>query len=167
MSLRSRRARAIRPLSALESCLMAQVEMKDYTSSLFASPSGQTVRPFLVTDGSNVISRSGYAKIVQNSVVEKKLQRHPEEHIGSSDAMLLGSATENVLKLIMMCRRTFGEMCGVWAEEMEFLVFMLFLKNRDRNGSKDSDVEKIQNETWFSVRGVDGFNFKGEIAGFI
>ncbi|PWA53414.1 hypothetical protein CTI12_AA445280 [Artemisia annua] len=89
MSLRSRRARAIRPLSALESCLMAQVEMKDYTSSLFASPSGQTVRPFLVTDGSNVISRSGYAKTVQSSVVEKKLQRHPEEHIGSSDAMLL------------------------------------------------------------------------------
>ncbi|GKA10099.1 polar localization during asymmetric division and redistribution like protein [Tanacetum coccineum] len=89
MPLRSRRARAIRPLSALESCLMAQVEVKDYTSSLFASPSAQTVRLFFVTNGHNVISRSGDAKIIQNSVVEKKLQRHSEENIGSSDAMLL------------------------------------------------------------------------------
>ncbi|KAI3783034.1 hypothetical protein L2E82_13096 [Cichorium intybus] len=49
--------RPIKPLTSLESCLMAQVETKEYISSPFASPSSQTTRPFLVTDGSKVINR--------------------------------------------------------------------------------------------------------------
>lgn len=56
MLLKNRRP--IKPLTSLESCLMAQVETKEYISSPFASPSSQTMRPFLVTDGSKVINRS-------------------------------------------------------------------------------------------------------------
>ena len=36
-----------------------------------------------------------------------------------------------------------------------------------KQGFDDSHVEKIENETWFSAWGADGFNFNGEIAGFI
>ncbi|KAI3861811.1 hypothetical protein MKX03_027416 [Papaver bracteatum] len=64
-SLRSRRARGFsaKPLSSLESCLVAQlykehVEMEEYVFSTFPSPSRQTVRPLVVTDGTRVISRA-------------------------------------------------------------------------------------------------------------
>ncbi|KAI3970801.1 hypothetical protein MKX01_024448 [Papaver californicum] len=64
-SLRSRRARGFsaKPLSSLESCLAAQlykehVEMEEYVFSTFPSPSRQTVRPLVVTDGARVISRA-------------------------------------------------------------------------------------------------------------
>ncbi|KAI3777514.1 hypothetical protein L1987_47314 [Smallanthus sonchifolius] len=83
MGFRSRRRirRAVRPLSSLERCLMAHVEMEEYTSSPLASPSIQTVRSFLVTDGTNVINRAGS--------VEKKLQSYAEEKNRSVDATLL------------------------------------------------------------------------------
>ncbi|MCL7044382.1 hypothetical protein MKW94_018882 [Papaver nudicaule] len=64
-SLRSRRARGFsgKPLSSLESCLVAQlykehVEMEEYVFSAFPSPSRQTVRPLVVRDGTRVISRA-------------------------------------------------------------------------------------------------------------
>ncbi|KAI3761283.1 hypothetical protein L1987_51695 [Smallanthus sonchifolius] len=94
MSFRSRRTirRAVRPLSSLERCLMVHVEMEEYTSSPLASPSIQTVRPFLVTNGSNVINRASVdSYIVQNHTVEKKLQlqSYSEEKNSSVDATLL------------------------------------------------------------------------------
>ncbi|KAK9054446.1 hypothetical protein SSX86_025524 [Deinandra increscens subsp. villosa] len=92
MSFRSRRRirRPVRPLSSLERCLMAHVEMKEYPSSSFASPSVQTVRPFLVTDGSNVINKATLdSYIVQHHAVEKKLQSYSEEKTSSVDATLL------------------------------------------------------------------------------
>ncbi|XP_076903921.1 uncharacterized protein LOC143559137 [Bidens hawaiensis] len=86
MSFRSRRTirRGIRPLSSLESCVMAHVEMKEYMPSPVASPSSKTVRPFLVTDGNNVINRSSVESfVVKHHPVEKKLQN------SSVDATLL------------------------------------------------------------------------------
>ncbi|KAF5792647.1 putative protein polar localization during asymmetric division and redistribution [Helianthus annuus] len=92
MSFRSRKVnrRTVRPLSSLESCVMAHVEMKEYPSSSFASPSMMTVRPFFVTDGSNVINRvSVDANVVQNGYVVKKQQSCSEEKNRSLDATLL------------------------------------------------------------------------------
>ncbi|XP_076947622.1 uncharacterized protein LOC143619618 [Bidens hawaiensis] len=86
MSFRSRRTirRGIKPLSSLESCVMAHVEMKEYMPSPVASPSTQTVRQFLVTDGNNVISRSSVESFTgQRPPVDKKLQN------SSVDATLL------------------------------------------------------------------------------
>ncbi|KAL2479164.1 hypothetical protein Fot_48178 [Forsythia ovata] len=66
-SLRSRRTNRqfIKPLTSLESCLMAQLykehlEIEEYTFSSLDSPHTPTVRPFVVTDGSRIISRPGY-----------------------------------------------------------------------------------------------------------
>lgn len=61
MPLKNRRA--IKPLTSLQSCVMAQLhndhfERREYNSSPFPSPSSKTMRPFLVTDGSKVINRS-------------------------------------------------------------------------------------------------------------
>ncbi|KAI7737540.1 hypothetical protein M8C21_008843 [Ambrosia artemisiifolia] len=72
MSFRSRRIvrRGIRPLSSLENCVMAHVEM-EYPSSSLASSSMQTVRPFLVTDGTNVINRASVEE--KNSSVDATL----------------------------------------------------------------------------------------------
>ncbi|KAI3726844.1 hypothetical protein L1987_66650 [Smallanthus sonchifolius] len=82
--------RAIKPLSSLESCVMAHVEMKEHMSGSFASPSMQTVRRFFVTYGSNVINRaSGDSYIVQNGSVVKKQQSLLEEKCSSVDATLL------------------------------------------------------------------------------
>ncbi|KAF9597252.1 hypothetical protein IFM89_016393 [Coptis chinensis] len=60
---KSRRGYSVKPLSSLDSCLIAQlynehVEMEEYVFSSFPSPSMSSVRPLLVTDGSRVISRA-------------------------------------------------------------------------------------------------------------
>lgn len=92
MSFRSRRInrRANRPLSSLESCVMAHVERKEYVSSSYASPSTNTVRLFVVTDGSNVINRAnGDFYDVQNMSVVKKQELYAEEKSRSLDATLL------------------------------------------------------------------------------
>ncbi|KAA8542548.1 hypothetical protein F0562_023700 [Nyssa sinensis] len=64
-SFRNRRfnMQSIRPLSSLESCLIAQLykehaEMEEYVLSSVPSPSTPTVRPFFVTDGRRIISRA-------------------------------------------------------------------------------------------------------------
>nr|XP_043615230.1 uncharacterized protein LOC122587194 [Erigeron canadensis]XP_043615231.1 uncharacterized protein LOC122587194 [Erigeron canadensis] len=89
MFLRSRRkiGVAFRPLSSLESCLRAQL----HTEHVEMNPSMQTVRPFFVTDGSNVISRaSGDSFVVQSNVVEKNIKTYSEENkTGLTDATLL------------------------------------------------------------------------------
>ncbi|KAK9066586.1 hypothetical protein SSX86_013909 [Deinandra increscens subsp. villosa] len=51
MSFRS--GKVVRPLSSLESCVMAHVEKKEYM---------QTVRPFLVIDGKNVINSPSFSE---------------------------------------------------------------------------------------------------------
>lgn len=55
--------RVVKPLSSLDSCLMAQLckeqaEMEEYTFSSVYPPCTPTVRPFLVTDGTRIISRA-------------------------------------------------------------------------------------------------------------
>lgn len=64
-SVRCRKSsgRVVKPLSSLESCLMAQLykeqgEMEEYTFSSICPPCTPTVRPFLVTDGTRIISRA-------------------------------------------------------------------------------------------------------------
>lgn len=64
-NLRSRRkiGHLIKPLNSLESCLMAQLykehgEVEDYIFSSSSSPWTPTARPFVVTDGSKIISRA-------------------------------------------------------------------------------------------------------------
>ncbi|XP_071731546.1 uncharacterized protein [Rutidosis leptorrhynchoides] len=87
VSIRRRRkfGVAVRPLSSLESCVMAQLQ----TEHVEMKRSKQTVRPFVVTDGSNVINRSSDDSfVVPNNVVEKKLQTRSEEKVGLSDATL-------------------------------------------------------------------------------
>lgn len=83
-NLRSRRinGRSIRPLSSLESCLMAQlykenVEMEEFMLSSFPSPNSmQTVRPFLVTDGSKIINRaSSDSFVLQTRTGDSKLHK--------------------------------------------------------------------------------------------
>ncbi|KAK1433680.1 hypothetical protein QVD17_10595 [Tagetes erecta] len=96
MCFRSRRMnrRANRPLSSLESCVMAHVERKEYVSSSYVSPSTQTVRRFVVTDGSNVINRaSGDSYAVQNVSVVKKQEFYAEEKsrsLGATTLVCLG-----------------------------------------------------------------------------
>ncbi|OMO53149.1 hypothetical protein CCACVL1_28851 [Corchorus capsularis] len=53
----------LKPLSSLDSCLMAQlytqhVKMEEYVLSSLPSPSTPTLRPLLITDGSRIISRA-------------------------------------------------------------------------------------------------------------
>ncbi|XP_022850517.1 uncharacterized protein LOC111372404 [Olea europaea var. sylvestris] len=55
----------IKPLTSLESCLMAQLykghsEIEEYTFSSIHSPHTPTVRPFVVTEGNRIISRQVY-----------------------------------------------------------------------------------------------------------
>ncbi|CAH1422418.1 unnamed protein product [Lactuca virosa] len=70
MLLRNRRA--IKPLTSLESCVMAQLHTP------FASPSSKTTRPFLVTDGNKVINRSSGGTFIGSSEIKQN----------DSDAML-------------------------------------------------------------------------------
>ncbi|XP_015883133.3 uncharacterized protein LOC107418941 isoform X1 [Ziziphus jujuba] len=64
-SLRSRRSHVhfIKPVSSLESCVMAQLykehaEMKEYVLSALPSPSAPTLRSLFVTDGNKIINRA-------------------------------------------------------------------------------------------------------------
>ncbi|KAK2991570.1 hypothetical protein RJ640_013830 [Escallonia rubra] len=78
--LRSRRNRSrfMKRLSCRECCLTAQLyqehaEMEEYTFGSIPLPSMQSTRPFLVTDGSRIISRaSGNSFNVQN-IAEKNM----------------------------------------------------------------------------------------------
>ncbi|KAI3759244.1 hypothetical protein L6452_06915 [Arctium lappa] len=172
MLLRSRRA--IRPLSSLENCVMAQlytehVEMKEYMSSLFASPSMQTVRPFLVTDGSKVINRaSGDAFIVQNNTVRKKLQIYSEENssfsqvplppnissleIGGKDEADTNNATTVTMKHFNLPRGS-SDATLLLCLGMSFGIISSFLANRKEvekvNGllkQKESLVQDLEEE---------------------
>lgn len=64
-SLRSRRTngQSLKPLNSMESCLLAQLykeraETAEYSCSSVSSPCTPTIKPFVVTDGSRIISRA-------------------------------------------------------------------------------------------------------------
>nr|CAD1819436.1 unnamed protein product [Ananas comosus var. bracteatus] len=66
-SLRSRRSRrnTTKPLTSMENSLIPQLynenfEIEEYVYSSFSSPRAVAARPFIVTDGSKIISKSGY-----------------------------------------------------------------------------------------------------------
>lgn len=68
-----------KPLSSLESCAMAQLykehaRMEEYVCRL-ASPSPLRIRPFVVTDGSNVISRANGNFLYGSKGKENKLHK--------------------------------------------------------------------------------------------
>ncbi|XP_010030673.2 LOW QUALITY PROTEIN: uncharacterized protein LOC104420546 [Eucalyptus grandis] len=79
------RGRLVKPLSSLESCLMAQLynhhaEMEDYWHGSPQSPTSPIVRPLLVTDGSRIISRLGDGfSGVQSATEVDKLQKKPSQ----------------------------------------------------------------------------------------
>ncbi|KAL3637893.1 hypothetical protein CASFOL_018341 [Castilleja foliolosa] len=94
-SLRSRRvnSRLIKPRTALESCLMAQLykehaEMEEYTYSVESSQRS-IVRPFLVADGNRVISRASHESCgKQTGMGNYKLRK---AKTGNTGKMLNGS----------------------------------------------------------------------------
>nr|DAD31460.1 TPA_asm: hypothetical protein HUJ06_010311 [Nelumbo nucifera] len=86
-SLKSRRplGYSVKPISSLESCLIAQlykehVEMEEYVFSSLSSPRTPAVRPFLVTDGSRIISRASGDYTMQSESLGSKLYGKSEVH---------------------------------------------------------------------------------------
>ncbi|XP_043705683.1 uncharacterized protein LOC122655551 isoform X2 [Telopea speciosissima] len=88
-SLRSRRLHryySIKPLSSLESCAAAQlykehVEMDEYVFTRLSSPTAPTLRPLLVTDGKQIISRAnGDFYRVKFGTVENMVQEGAEAY---------------------------------------------------------------------------------------
>ncbi|XP_039056251.1 uncharacterized protein LOC120199124 [Hibiscus syriacus] len=71
--------RVLKPLSSLDSCLMAQIhmqhlKMEEYVLSSVLSPATPILRPLLITDGSRVINRvSGDFSIGSNKIEDNKL----------------------------------------------------------------------------------------------
>ncbi|RRT37081.1 hypothetical protein B296_00048090 [Ensete ventricosum] len=66
-SLRNRRPpqNSIKPLSSLENCLVPQIysknfEFEEFVFSPFPSPAQPALRPFVITDGSKIISKSSF-----------------------------------------------------------------------------------------------------------
>ncbi|KAL1160664.1 hypothetical protein V6Z11_A07G080000 [Gossypium hirsutum] len=70
---------SLKPLSSLDSCLMAQlhmqhVKMEEYVLSFLPSPTTPILRPLLITDGSRIINRaSGGFSIGSNGTGDSKL----------------------------------------------------------------------------------------------
>ncbi|KAA3458356.1 pericentriolar material 1 protein [Gossypium australe] len=71
--------RSLKPLSSLDSCLMAQlhmqhVKMEEYVLSCLPSPTTPILRPLLITDGSRIINRaSGDFSTGSNGIGDSKL----------------------------------------------------------------------------------------------
>lgn len=92
-NLRSRRkiGHLIKPLNSLESCLMAQLykergEVEDYVFSSNSSPWTPTARPFVVTDGSKIISRANS----NSSNVPRGAGRHKKQDNSSTMNTVFG-----------------------------------------------------------------------------
>ncbi|GLT25197.1 hypothetical protein SLA2020_003420 [Shorea laevis] len=79
----------VKPLSSLESCLMAQLynnqaKMEEYVLSSLPSPSSPSLRPLLVTDGTKLISRANRDSFsVFDGTVDNKL--HLESKLEKSE----------------------------------------------------------------------------------
>lgn len=85
-SLRSRRSRrnTTKPLTSMENSLIPQLynenfEIEEYVYSSFSSPRAVAARPFIVTDGSKIISKSGY----EPSVVPFNFGLHKDNEVDS------------------------------------------------------------------------------------
>lgn len=89
-SIRNRRpyGHPPKPLSSLESCFMAQlykehIKMEEYVLSSLPSPSAPTMRPLLVTDGRQIISRvKVHSFSRQPETRDKKLSK--DVHLGKN-----------------------------------------------------------------------------------
>lgn len=79
----------IKPVSSLESCLMAQLykvhaEMEDYVFSFLPSASTPTMRPLFVSDGSRILNRAyGHSFSTQSGFKENK--GHNEAYLGKNE----------------------------------------------------------------------------------
>lgn len=79
----------IKPLTSLESCLMAQLykehaEMEDYVFSFLPSPSTPTMRPLFVTDGSRILNRAnGHSSSAQIVLEDNKV--HKEAYLEKNE----------------------------------------------------------------------------------
>lgn len=78
-SLRTRRSylHSIKPISSLESCVMAQLykehaEMEEYVLSALPSPATPTMRPLFVTDGSRIINRENVNSLDEENKLHKE-----------------------------------------------------------------------------------------------
>lgn len=90
--------RVLKPLSSLESCLMAQLykeqaEMEEYTFSFGFPSCTPAVRPFLVTDGTRIISRASNDSF---SLANRSLQNKPH----TDNCFLLEKATTSGVPLL-------------------------------------------------------------------
>ncbi|KAG1368646.1 hypothetical protein COCNU_14G011140 [Cocos nucifera] len=72
-TLRSRRSRrySVKPLTSIEICLVPQLyeenfEIEEYVFSSLSPPSGQAAKPFVITDGNRVISKSSHEHLGNN-----------------------------------------------------------------------------------------------------
>ncbi|XP_065004383.1 uncharacterized protein LOC103982148 isoform X2 [Musa acuminata AAA Group] len=84
-SLRTRRPRqhSIKPLSSLENCLVPQIysenfEFEEFVFSSFPSPAAPALRPFVITDGSKIISKSSFGDMdipFGNGIQERNMKR--------------------------------------------------------------------------------------------
>lgn len=82
ISLRSRKSnmKSVKPLSSLESCLMAQLYreragMEEYVLSSVSSQSSQALRPFFATDGRRIISGGSYSCSLQTESRKNELHK--------------------------------------------------------------------------------------------
>ncbi|CAK9147964.1 unnamed protein product [Ilex paraguariensis] len=91
-TLKSGRTQFIKPLSSLQSCLVAQMykehaEMEEYILSSIPSPSSPTVKPFFVTDGGRIICRAS-GDVFSRATGIRKNKMHKESYSKENDTVL-------------------------------------------------------------------------------
>ncbi|XP_008785985.1 uncharacterized protein LOC103704471 [Phoenix dactylifera] len=76
-TLRSRRSRrhSVKPLTSTETCLVPQLyeenfEIEEYVFSSLSPPSAQAAKPFVITDGNRVISKSSHEPLGNNGLLK-------------------------------------------------------------------------------------------------
>lgn len=74
-TLRSRRSHrySVKPLTSIETCLVPQLyeenfEIQEYVFSSFSPPSAPAAKPFIITDGNRVISKSSHEPLGNNGL---------------------------------------------------------------------------------------------------
>lgn len=87
-SLRTRRSRrrSIKPVSSMRNCLIPQLynqnfEIEEFDLNPFPSPSAPALRPFFVTDGNKIISKSSFGEITVpfDSIMNKGVMKNVTE----------------------------------------------------------------------------------------
>lgn len=74
-TLRSRRSRrySVKPLTSVETCLIPQLysenfEIEEYVFNSLPSPTAQAAKPFVITDGNRIISKSSHEPLGDNGL---------------------------------------------------------------------------------------------------